>query len=232
MENLPFLSKSSWQDIQLIIRFLTIRVRNPDNHNCKKIQRVLSHLNATINNIKLHLNANNLNVIHLWADASYGAHLDLKGKTGATIFIGEDCVTSSSKKHKVNTTRSTISEVGGVHEASPQMLWTNAFLQNQGDEVYKAPFYQENMSTMLLKKNRHASSSSRTKNIEIKYFLILDRIEKGDTGLEYCHTKKMMADFVTKPLQGGKFFKFKYCIMRMSSSENIAKGQKVIDEIA
>ena len=35
------------------------------------------------------------------------------------------------KKQKFNTTSSTISEVVGVHEASPQVLWTKAFLQNQ-----------------------------------------------------------------------------------------------------
>ena len=70
-------------------------------------------------------------------DTSYGKHPDLKGQTGVTTSIGKVCVISASKKQKVKTTSSTISEVVGVHEASPQVLWTNAFLHNQIFEVEK-----------------------------------------------------------------------------------------------
>ena len=72
--------------------------------------------------MKLHLNANDLNVIHWWVDASYRMHLGLKVQTGATISIKKVCVTSTPKKQKVNTTSSTISMEVGVHEASPKLL--------------------------------------------------------------------------------------------------------------
>ena len=65
----------------------------------------------------------------------------------------------------------TISELVGVHEASPQVLWTEEFLQNQELEVNKSTFYQDDMSTMLLEKNGPVSSSSQTKHIDIRYFL-------------------------------------------------------------
>ena len=42
----------------------------------------------------------------------------------------------------------------------------------------------------------------------------------------------MVADFMTKPIQGGKFFEFRDRIMGMSNSENIAEVRKVRDEIA
>ena len=67
---LLFLIKRARPDIQPTIVFLTTRVRNPDEDNWKKIQRVLSYLDATINTVKLHLNANELNVVHWWVDAS------------------------------------------------------------------------------------------------------------------------------------------------------------------
>ena len=96
----------------------------------------------------------------------------------------------------------------GVHKASPQVLWTKAFLQNQGFEVNKATIYQYNMSTMMLKNNGCASISSRTKHIVIRYFFIQDWIEKGDIRLEYCHTDNMVEDFMTKPLKE-KIFEFR-----------------------
>ena len=41
-------------------------------------------------------------------------------------------------------------------------------------------------------------------------------IKKGDIGLEYCHTDNMVANFMTKPLQGKKFLGFRDCIMGMT----------------
>ena len=63
-------------------------------------------------------------------------------------------------------------------------------------------------------------------------FFIQDRIEKGDIGLDYCHTDKMVANFMKNALQGKKFFKFRDCITGMPNGENIAEMRKVRDEIA
>ena len=108
----------------------------------------------------------------------------LKGKKGAKIYIGKGCVTSASKKKKVNTTSSTISEVVGVHKVSPQVLLTKAFLQKKLFEVNKATLYQDNMSAMLLENNGRASSPNQSRHIEIRYLFIQYRIEKGDIVLE------------------------------------------------
>ena len=93
---------------------------------------MLSYLDAKINTVKLHLNANILNVFHLLLDTSYGTHADIKVHTGAMISVGKGSVTSALKKRKINATISTIVKLIGVHEASPQVLCTKAFLQNQG----------------------------------------------------------------------------------------------------
>ena len=87
------------------------------------------------------------------------------------------------------------------------------------------------MSEMMLESNGRASSSSRTKYIEIRYFFIQDRIERGDIGFKYCHTDKMVADFMTNTLQWKKFFEFRKRIIRMPNGENITEVRKVRVEI-
>ena len=67
---------------------------------------------------------------------------------------------------------------------SRSMLWTRAFLQNQVFDVEKSTLYQDNVSTMLLEKKGRVSSLRKTKHIEIRYFCIQDRIEKGGIVLE------------------------------------------------
>ena len=79
VEKMLFLSKLAQIDIQQMIAILTTRVHNTDKDYWKKIQRVLSYLDPTINSVKTHLNTNNLNVVHWWEDTSCGTYPYMKG---------------------------------------------------------------------------------------------------------------------------------------------------------
>ena len=68
--------------------------------------------------------------------------------------------------------------------------------------------YKDNQSAILLEKNGHKSSSKQMRHLNIRYFSITDRINKGDLSVEYCPTFDMVGDFFTKPLQGKLFLKF------------------------
>ena len=61
------------------------------------------------------------------------------------------------------------------------------------------------MSTLSLAKNGYVSSSKRTIHIKAKYFFIKHYHHAGEIDLQYCPTKQMWADVLTKPLQGIKF---------------------------
>jgi hypothetical protein len=58
---------------------------------------------------------------------------------------------------------------------------------------------------MLLEKNGRASSSKRTKHINVRYYFLTDKIAKGELKVQWCPTSAMIADFMTKPLQGKLF---------------------------
>ena len=64
---------------------------------------------------------------------------------------------------------------------------------------------QDNKSTILLEKNGKASSWKRTRHINIRYFFITDQANMKEISIEWCPTKDMVADFMTKPLQGSHF---------------------------
>ena len=69
--------------------------------------------------------------------------------------------------------------------------------------------FQDNMNAMLLEKHGRGSSTQRTKNILVRYFLIKDCIRVGDLKVEHCPTVKMLAAHFTKTLQGALFRKFR-----------------------
>ena len=61
------------------------------------------------------------------------------------------------------------------------------------------------MSTLSLARNEYVSSSKCTKHIKVKYFFIRHYHNAQELELQYCPTKQMWADVLTKPLQGLKF---------------------------
>ena len=66
---------------------------------------------------------------------------------------------------------------------------------------------------MKLEMNGKKSSGKRTRHFDIKFFYFTDLIKRGEMKVEYCPTKEMDADYMTKPLVGSKFIKFRSRIM-------------------
>ena len=58
-------------------------------------------------------------------------------------------------------------------------------------------------------KNGRASSRKRKRHIDIRYLLVSDRVKSGEISLEYCPIDEMLANYLTKPLQGSKFRGFR-----------------------
>ena len=102
-------------------------------------------------------------------DASHQIHDDCKGHTGAPLILGAGAVLSSSNKQKIKTKSSTESELVAVHDKSGDVLWTRHFLEAQGYTISENIIFQDNMSTLSLKKNGRISSSKRTKHIKAKW---------------------------------------------------------------
>ena len=101
----------------------------------------------------------------------------------------------------------------GVDDFMPSICWTRYSLMAQGYAVNDNVLYQDNHSAMLLAKNGKASSTKRTKHIHIRYFFITDRIAYQEVKVEWCPTADMVGDYMTKPLQGATFKKFRDLIM-------------------
>ena len=130
--------------------------------------------------------------------------------------MGKGSVYSTSTRQKINTKSSTEAELVGVDDVMPMVIWTRYFLQAQGYEVRDSKIYQDNQSAMLLEKNGKESSGKRTRHINIRYFFVTDQARAKRITIDYCPTEDMIADFFTKPLQGGQFRKFRNKIMNIS----------------
>jgi hypothetical protein len=199
-------------DIHPTIAALCTRVQEPNEDDWTKLTRMLRYINGTRGD-KLTLSADDLHVIKWYVDSSFAVHPDFKSHTGGTMTYGQGAPQTMSRKQKLNTRSSTEAELVGPDDLATMILWTKLFMEAQGYEIKKNILYQDNKSTILLQENGKRSSGKRTRAINIRYFFITDQIEKGNMTVEYCPTGEMIADYMTKPLQGKLFQKFKKLIM-------------------
>ena len=100
VDQLLFSCPRAQKDVQTTFSFLTIRVRSPDKDDWVNLKRVLQYVRRTIN-LPLILRVYILTVIKWWFDASYAAHPDIRGHTGATMSLGRGSVTGIAKKHTI-----------------------------------------------------------------------------------------------------------------------------------
>jgi len=82
-----------------------------------------------------------------------------------------------------------------------------------------------------VEQNGRALSGKCTRYINIQYFFITDRVNMKEISIDWCPTKKMVADFMTKPSQASNFWNLRdYIISRVqcikSKADVISLGRK------
>ena len=127
--------------------------------------------------------------------------------------FGKGAVQSLSKKQKLNTRSSTEAELVGADDVATQILWTKHFMEAQGYTIEDNILHQDNKSTILLQENGRKSAGKRSRALNVRYFFLMDQVEKGNLRITYYPTDDMTADYIISPLQGKKFRKFQAEIM-------------------
>jgi len=143
-----------------------------------------------------------------YIDVSFASDKDFKSRTGVTITLGNRPVYIDSTRQKLNTKSSTEAELVGVSDGSNNILWLRNFLIEQGYRMEAATIVQDNQSTLALLEKEY-STNKRTRHINIRYFYLKNKVEEGEVVLEYKPTDEMIADVLTKPLQGEKFIELR-----------------------
>lgn len=141
-------------------------------------------------------------------DASHGVHSDGKGQGGALVLINENPVFFRSRKLKINSLSSTESELICVSDSLSPIINIINVIDELGFKITKKTLYQDNVSTIKMIQNGR-STSMKTKHINLRYFTIKERISEFDINIKHLPTAEMLADLLTKPLQGSLFSKMR-----------------------
>jgi hypothetical protein len=225
---LLFASKRARPDLQTAVAYLCTRVACPDKDDYGKLKKLIEYLRESIY-LPLILGWDESGVLTWSVDASFAVHMDMRSHTGMALTLGRGALISGSYKQKINTKSSTESELVGVDDGMPFIMWIRLFYIEQfksypndhpmKDIGQKNIILQDNTSTIQLENNGRRSSGKRTRHINIRYFYITDQIKEGKVSVTYCPTLEMVSDYFTKPLQGSLFRTHRNAIMGLSEKE-------------
>jgi hypothetical protein len=210
-----FLCKRARPDVNPVVGFLSSRVKEPNEGDWTKLLKALGFLKGTINDV-LTLEADDTQTMSWYIDAAFAVHADMKSHTSAVFTMGKGAILSDSLKQKVNSRSSTESEIVGVDDEIHKVVWAKRFVEHQGFKVKLNIVYQDNTSSMKLEQNGKASSGKRTRHFDIKIFYVTDLVSRDVVQVKYCPTDEMIGDYMTKPLVGAKFKRFRDLIMNLS----------------
>jgi hypothetical protein len=196
---LLYLGKRVRPDVLTAVSFLAKRVQLPTQQDFRKLQKTIKYLRHTAT-LGIVLEASNSLCVLAYIDSSYAVH------TGVVIGIGRGPVYAKSSGQKLNTKSSTESELVGLSDSTNQVICVRNFMMAQGYDIGAAKIYQDNQSTIAMVKNGR-SNSNRTRHIAVRFYFVADRVKSGEVVIEYLPTGEMLADILTKPLQGALFVK-------------------------
>ena len=205
-----YLGKRIRPDILVAVSFLCTRVTKATVEDEGKLDRLIQYVNTTSAQPLVLGAADRLSVI-AYVDASYGVHEDGKSHTGAMITLGGGAIYSRSSKQQIVTKSSTEAELVAITDTLGEIVWTRRFVIDQGYVVPPVILFQDNMSTIAL--CNRGGAGHRTKHIKIRNFFIKERIDDGEVEVRHKPTGEMVADLLTKPLQGATFRHFRNLLL-------------------
>ena len=187
--------------------FLTTRVQCLTVNDMSKFIHVLEYLHGS-SDLGIILGGDVDGKINLkcYADASFGVHVDGKSHSGIFITYGRGPIIVKSSKQKVVSKSSCESELITLSDGSSMFVRELDFAKAQQfiSESDFGEIFEDNKSTIHMA-NTGKSMSDKTRHIKLRYFFVKQFLDNGDFVLTYCPTEEMIADILTKPLQGKLF---------------------------
>jgi hypothetical protein len=199
---LLYLAKRTRTDILLAISYLCTRVKAPTAGDQAKLERVLKYLNGTSEHV-LVLRPSPEMLLEGYVDASFACHPDGKSHTGLVVMLGGCTVLCMSSKQKIVTRDSTEAELVALSDKLMTVVQCYDFLRVQGLDCAVPRLHQDNTSTITLVTK--GGGQYRTKYMRVRQCHVKELSDAGDVIISYLPTGRMLADALTKPLQGAVF---------------------------
>ena len=203
---LLYLTKRARPDVMTPVGFLCTRVTKATTQDRIKLLRVLGYLKRTKRRV-LRLKIGQDPNLLAYVDAAFATHPDAKSQTGITLFLGDALVFAASRKQKCVTKSPTDSELVALSDNVQFIELFAEFIAFVTNADIKAPLIYEDC-TAVISLITEGGGIARTKHLRVRIEMCKQALREKKWRLQYVNTKNMIADGMTKVLEGEVFEKF------------------------
>jgi hypothetical protein len=200
---LLYLSRRGRPDIITAVGLLCTQVKLPTVQDQIKLMQVLGYLQRTVKYI-LMLHPKKMVQVEAYIDASYVTHVDGKSDSGLIVKIGGGVVFFASRKQKCVSKSPTEAELVAL---SDNLSFVELFQEFLGfitnSMVTASIIFQDNTSVISMVIS--GGGVMRTKHMCARVFLVMEAVKEWRVVIRYIPTSLMIADGLTKPLEGKAF---------------------------
>jgi len=202
--SLIFLAKCTRPDIAYSVNKAARNTENPTHSDWKKVMNILKYLNSTKH---YKITYNERREFAAYTDSDLGGDInDRKSTSGFIIVKGNNPICWGSKKKTTVATSTMEAEYIATTECTKKALWIRNILIELINYNKPMKIYTDNMASKTTIEN--GQLNSKLKHINIKFYFNKDHIKNKNITLEYVRTDKMLADVLTKCVNGPKMTKF------------------------
>jgi hypothetical protein len=139
-----------------------------------------------------------------YSDSDFAGCLDTDRSTSNYVFkLAGGAISWSSFKQTVMTSSTMYAEFVACYEAVGQAMWLKKFVRVVDNIERPLKLYCGNEPAVLYAHN--SKKTKAVKHINIRFYVVKEKIQDQTISLEHISTKKMIADLLTKGLPPSVF---------------------------
>ena len=193
-------------DISFVVGMLGRFQSNPGFDHWTAAKKVMRYLQGTKDLMFTYKHSDQFEIVG-YSDSDFMGCIDsMKSTFGYVFMLAGGAVSWKSAKQTITASSTMEAEFIACHEATSQAIWLRNFIEGlQIMDSISRPImvYCDNSTAVFFSKNNKCSSKS--KNIELKFHVVRERIQQQKVSMEHINTDLMRADPLTKALAPKKF---------------------------
>ena len=202
--SLIYLSRCTRPDIAFAVGKVARKSENPTLADWKKVINIIKYLNYTKS---YKITYKGKGEILAYTDSDFAGDLeDRKSTSGYIILMNKDPICWQSKKQTVVATSTAEAEYIATSDCTKKVLWIRNILYELFKINKPIKILTDNLASKITIEN--GELNNKLKHIEIKFYFNRENIINNKVNLEYIKSEKMLADPLTKNINGPQMSKY------------------------
>jgi hypothetical protein len=207
--SIMYLAKRVRPDLLFVVNFLAKRIHCSTKDDNEKLMHNLRYINGT-KTMGINFNAVTCEdgvkrlIVKVYIDAAYALHENFKSHSGLVVMVSQGCIKAISTSQDTVCKSPCEAEIIALSDHGDEYQHAEEFIKDLLIDQYKVIIMEDNKSAIKLLLDGSLSRSN-VRYIAIRCAWIEFMVSSRMMNIEFCSTKLMIANYLSKLIFGVQF---------------------------